>query len=107
MTASIKAGLIIAASAVFLRTPLIAAGPTSADYQAAIREATERYRGDCTETTVRERFYRYGSFTRDLADKYLRAFDDYPFTRSLLHALTPNPAIQLTPSRTAFTFDHD
>jgi hypothetical protein len=87
---------------------LSAADLSSADYQAAIREATERYRGDCTErTVVTERYSFHGSLSGDICDKYLHTFDALQFTLSLLPHFTPNPAMQLTPSRTEFTFHND
>jgi hypothetical protein len=104
MTVFMKALLGISAFALALRAPLIVAGPTAADYQAAIREATELYRGDCTETMLTEHFYFYGSFSRDLSAKYLRAFEDCEFIRNLLHAFTPNQPMPPTATRTAFRF---
>lgn len=90
-----KTFFTVAALALLL-SPLLIAGLTSADYQAAIREATERYRGDCTEIVTTEHFYFYGSFKRDLCDKYLKILADFEFTLSLLPTVTPNQAIRLT-----------
>jgi len=97
----------IAALVAVLPLRAIGSGPTSADYQAAIAEATERYRGDCIQLIPTDRQYFDGSVTRDLCEEYLAVFADFEFTRSLLQTATPNPAMQLTPSRTAFTFHHD
>ena len=98
----------IAALAAVALAPISVAAPWSADYQRLIREATENYRGDFVEGAISvEHYYFYGSFTRDTRDKYLRAFTAFPCTRSLLDALTSNQTMQLTPSRTEFTFHHD
>ena len=98
----------IAAFAAVALVPISVAAPWSTDYQRLIREATENYRGDFVEGPISvEHYYFYGSFTRDTRDKYLRAFTAFPCTRSLLDALTSNQTMQLTPSRTEFTFHHD
>ena len=91
------------------------AGPSSADYQAAIREATERYRGDCTEI-IHTIVYEEASFQvegmPDMRPVCLFGCNPFPYEPFLLmpeslRRATPNPSMQLTPSRTAFTFSHD
>jgi len=55
---------------------------SSVEIQAAIREAIENYRGDCTEIVHIDRQYFYGSFSRDLCNKYLTIFAEFKFTRT-------------------------
>ena len=91
-----------------LPLPVVPADLRSADYQAGIREATERYRGDLTEgVIVIEREYFHGSFSRDIGDSYLKTFAAFHFTLSQMPRCTPNQSMQLTPSRTVFTFHDD
>ena len=79
---------------------LMSTGLSSADYQAGIREATERYRGDCVEgVLVTERVYFYGSFTRDICEKYLAVFSEFPFTRAFMDSVTSNQALERTADR--------
>ena len=78
---------------------LMSTGLSSADYQAGIREATERYRGDCVEGVFAEGVYFYGSLTRDICEKYLAVFSEFPFTRAFVDSVTSNQALQLTAGR--------
>jgi hypothetical protein len=65
---------------------VFAAGVSSAEYQAGVREAIERYRGDCTpRVLVTDHEYFYGPFDDSVADSYLKAFDDFPVVHVLLH----------------------
>jgi hypothetical protein len=90
--------LHLVALAILFPTSLLFSAPSYADYQAAVREATERYRGDCNEGIFSgDREYFYGSYKRDIRDNYLRAFDDFQFTLSLLPRFAPNQTMQLAP----------
>ena len=92
----------IAASMVLLPAFATLSAPSSADYQTAIREATENSRDDGNGVFSIRRDYFYGSFTRDICDKYLSAFTDYPITRRLLDTLTPNQPMKLTATAQRF-----
>jgi hypothetical protein len=82
------------------------AGPTAADYQIAIREATELYRGDLTRRDI-VNWWEY-VLIRDVifGDYSSVQFPTDPFGSVSLHSATPNQTLQLTPSRTAST-SHD
>ena len=103
---AMKFRLCIVASIVLLPIAVTLSAPSSADYQAAIREATENYRGDLTEgiVVIRREYFHSGSFNRDITDKYLRTFAEFPFTLSLLSRFTSNQTMKLT--ATAPCFDH-
>src|SRR5437763_2416387 len=78
---------------------LMSIGLSSADYQAGIREATERYRGDCVEGVFAEGGYFYGSLTRDICEKYLAVFSEFTFTRAFVGSVTSNQGVTVTAGR--------
>ena len=96
------------------------AGPSSADYQAGIREATERYRGDFGGT-ISMVVYEEASFGgpavclagcnpfpyQPFVLRHAAKLADIDANSVTLQRFTPNQSMQLTPSRTAFTFYHD
>lgn len=91
--------------------PLLSAAPSSAEYQALIREATERYRGDCVESLIVTRSFRYYEIdplygksnpSRSAVPAPLQpdAFASIPFSLkedpALLQSAAPNQTLPLT-----------
>jgi hypothetical protein len=79
-------------------------------YQQVVREATESYRGDFPDGyghTILVQYYGGTGIHYFSQSELPQKIWTVPFLSVTLQPVPPNPAIQLTPSRTAFTFDHD
>jgi hypothetical protein len=120
-----KSSLLVAIVALALRCAM--AAPWSADYQAAIREATERYRGDGTGIisiiVYEEVFFSEPSGLSDSPPVCIALHNPFPyepFVLGRLHRLngigpssvslqrfTPNHPMQLTATRFTFTLFDD
>jgi hypothetical protein len=113
---SMKAGmfLIVIALAIGLRAAV--AGLSSAEYRAGIREATERYRGDCTEIVhlivCEEASSSDPTLISDTPAVCLRDCNPFPLESFVLGSVslspaTPNQAMELTATRLTFTLSDD
>jgi len=58
----------------------------------AVDQAAKIYLGDFTEGVVASHHeYFYGSFEREIREKYLSVFESFPATRDLLRLALPRP----------------
>jgi hypothetical protein len=94
--------------------PVMVFGQTATDYRAAIRDAIENTRevgpGHYVSAVPSRVFISLITGLPLKQSSELFSFEPFTLrstTSESLHSATPNQSMQLTPSRTAFTFDHD